>query len=83
MELFVQIYHMIQTQFRKSIKRLRSNNGKEYVNHHFFKFVEEHGIIHELTCVDTQQQNSVAERKNCHLLKVTRALLFQMFVPNS
>ena len=71
---------MIQTQFRKSIKWLRSDNGEEYVNHHFFEFVKEHDIIHEFTCADTIQQNGVAERKNLHSLEVTRALLFQMFV---
>ncbi|RDX98200.1 hypothetical protein CR513_18909, partial [Mucuna pruriens] len=39
-------------------------------------------VVHELTCVNTPQQNGVAERKNRHLLEVVRALLFQMFVPN-
>jgi len=40
------------------------------------------GVIHEFTCVDTPQQNDIAERKNRHL-EVTRALLFQMYVPES
>ena len=34
-----------------------------------------------MTCVDTPQQNGVAERKNRHLLEITRALRFQMNVP--
>ncbi|WOH06348.1 hypothetical protein DCAR_0625774 [Daucus carota subsp. sativus] len=34
-----------------------------------------HGIFHETTCVDTPQQNGVAERKNRQLLEITRASL--------
>ena len=52
-QLFVQFYNTIQTQFGKTIKRLHFDNGKKYVNQQFSNFVKEHGIIHELTCVDT------------------------------
>ncbi|KAK2456756.1 myosin-16 [Trifolium repens] len=74
---------MVKTQFEKGIKRFRSDNGKEYANHTFSAFTSKHGIIHEFTCVDTPQQNGVAERKNRHLLEVVRCLMFQMSVPNS
>ncbi|RDX76608.1 hypothetical protein CR513_43383, partial [Mucuna pruriens] len=40
------------------------------------------GIIYELTCVNTPQQNGVVERKNHHLFEVVRALLFQMSISN-
>jgi len=62
---------------------LRSDNGREYVNHDMSKFFSENGVVHEFTYVDTPQQNGVAERKNRHLFEVTRALLFQMDVPKS
>ncbi|RDX87094.1 hypothetical protein CR513_31476, partial [Mucuna pruriens] len=42
--------------FGKFIKRIWSNNGTEYVNLEFFKFVMDQDIIHELTCVNTPQQ---------------------------
>ena len=38
-------------------------------------------ILHQSTCIDTPQQNGIAERKNKHLLKVARSLLFQSGVP--
>lgn len=41
----------------------------------------EKGIVHQSSCVDTPQQNGIAERKNKHLLEVARALLFQTMVP--
>jgi hypothetical protein len=44
-------------------------------------FFKQKGILHQTTCVNTLQQNGVSERKNHHLLKVTRTLIFQNNVP--
>nr|GEV67397.1 hypothetical protein [Tanacetum cinerariifolium] len=44
-------------------------------------YMLQHGILHESSCVYRPTQNGAAERKNCHLLKVAHALLFQMTVP--
>jgi len=41
--------------------------------HHTLKKKE---IIHQSSCVNTLQQNRLAERKNIHLFKITRILLF-------
>ncbi|RDY07490.1 hypothetical protein CR513_08391, partial [Mucuna pruriens] len=57
------LYHMIQTQFDKGIKRLCFGSGKEYVNHGLSSFHSKQGIIHEFTCFDTQQQNGVSKGK--------------------
>ena len=38
------------------------------------------GLFIKKTCVDTPQQNGVAERKNRHLLEVARSLLFSVNV---
>ncbi|RDX80367.1 hypothetical protein CR513_39090, partial [Mucuna pruriens] len=42
--------------------------------------MKDHGIIHELTYINTLQQNEVVKQENHHLLKVAKALLFQMCV---
>ncbi|RDX97959.1 hypothetical protein CR513_19193, partial [Mucuna pruriens] len=81
-QIFVDFFRLVKNQFNKSIKRLRSDNGIEFVNLEFSKFFKDNGVVHELTCVNTSQQNGVAKRKNRHLLEVARALLFQMSVPN-
>ncbi|KAM2822749.1 hypothetical protein COP1_038684 [Malus domestica] len=65
------IFHQyVATQFDKKIQTLRSDNGEEYVNHVLHNYLQEHGIVHQTTCAYTSQQNSVAERKNRHLLEV-------------
>jgi len=42
------------------------------------KFVSQNGIVHELKCVYTLQQNNIAKRKIRNLLDMTQTLLFQM-----
>ena len=74
---------MIKNQFGVKIKRFRSDNAKDYFNQTLMSFFQKEGIIHESSCVNTPQQNGVAERKNGHLLEKTRALLFQRHVPKS
>lgn len=72
---------MIKNQFGVNIKRLRSDNGKEYFNHVLTSFCQKEGIVYESSCVKTPQQNGITERKNGHLLYQTRALLFHQNVP--
>ncbi|KAL6327217.1 hypothetical protein AAG906_015256 [Vitis piasezkii] len=44
-------------------------------------YFQEHGLHHETSCSQTPQQNGVAERKNRHILEITRALLTAAYVP--
>lgn len=48
------------------------NTGREYVNQPLTTFLMEHEVIHELTRVDSPQQNGVAKKKKRkrHLLKM-------------
>ena len=80
-ETFKKFYTMIETQFQTRIKILRTDNGREYFNKILGPFLIEKGIIHHSSYVDTPQQNGIAERKNRHILEVTRALMFSMNVP--
>ncbi|RDX96626.1 hypothetical protein CR513_20684, partial [Mucuna pruriens] len=64
------------------LQHTKIDTGTEFISLKFSKFLKDNGMVHELMCVNTPQQNGVVERKNCHPLEVARALLFQMFVPN-
>ena len=74
---------MITTQFGTPIQKLRSDNAREYFNHHMHKFFQQEGIVHKSSCIDTPQQNGVAERKMRHLINVARTLLHYHRVPKS
>ncbi|KAK0575082.1 hypothetical protein LWI29_033753 [Acer saccharum] len=69
---------MVKTQFDRVVKTIRSDNAKEF---NFSDLFSRLGIIHQHSCVERPQQNSVVERKHQHLLNVARALLFQSNVP--
>ena len=57
-------YHMVLTQFGRSLKIVRSDNGGEYFKRELTDFFHAKGIIHQTSCPETPQQNGVAERKN-------------------
>lgn len=71
-------YNLIQNQFNTSIKQIRSDNGLEFNS---LEFYASKGIVHQLSCVETPQQNGVVERKHQTLLVVARSLLFQSGLP--
>jgi hypothetical protein len=44
--------------------------------------LKEHGIQRKCSCSYSPQQNGVAERKNMHIIKIARAMLNEMNLPN-
>jgi len=68
----------IQTQFETTIKVIISDNETEFFMTNFFINKR---IIHQISCVDTPQQNSIVERKHGRLLNVARALMIQSYLP--
>ncbi|CAA7015607.1 unnamed protein product [Microthlaspi erraticum] len=78
--VFPAFLSLISTQYNARLKAIRSDNAPELA---FTSLLQERGIVHQLSCAYTPQQNSVVERKHQHLLNVARALLFQSNVPLS
>jgi len=78
---FYAFYQMIHTQFDKKIQVFRLDDGGEIVNKSMQEFFREIGLIHQTFCPITPQQNDVAKQKNCKLLEMTRAMIFDAQVP--
>ena len=77
-------FHLDQAfanQFQTSIQIVKTDNAREFFNTTLGSFFQSHGIIQQSSCVNTPQQNGVAERKNRHILDMSRSLLFQSNVP--
>lgn len=69
---------MVERQFDVKVKVIRSDNamelGKDYVHS---EYLTSQGILHQISCVATLQQNGVVERKHRHILEVARAIRLQ------
>lgn len=57
------------------IKTLQSDGGGDFISIEFKKFLATNGIVHQVVCPHIPSQNGVAERKHCHIIETTRALL--------
>lgn len=79
--IFPNFCNMIKTQFGAKIKKVTADKAKEFLSHTLSHFFLQKGIIRESSCVCNSQQNGIVERKNRHILVVTRALLFHNNVP--
>ena len=60
------------------IKHFRFHNDKEFA---FTNFFNAKGVLHQISCVERLQQNSVVERKHQYLLNVALALYFWSQIP--
>jgi len=59
--LLTSFINLVETQFNTKVKTLRSDNGIEF---QMLEFYQSKGIMHQLSCVETSQQNFVVERKH-------------------
>jgi transposase InsO family protein len=66
---FQNFANLIEIQYNTKIKILRTDNEMEFINQSFSNFTKSKGIIHQISCVYTPQQNGVSERKIHHLLE--------------
>ena len=81
-QVFKTFIQMIKNQFETTIKRVCSNNAKDFFNQTLSSFNEQ-GIIYESSCVNTPQQNGMPEQKIRHLINVTLPLFTIKMYQNS
>lgn len=65
------------------IKKICTDNAKEYLSKEFNAFLEEEEIRRQLSVEYSPQQNGVAERANRTLVEMARCMLLQSGIPKS
>ncbi|CEL60459.1 Retrovirus-related Pol polyprotein from transposon TNT 1-94 OS=Nicotiana tabacum PE=2 SV=1 [Rhizoctonia solani AG-1 IB] len=72
---------ILNTQKDKKIKKVRFNNGREFVNKAWIEHAAQRGTILETTAPYSAQQNGIAERLNRTLTEKARAMLLEANAP--
>ena len=72
---------MVENLTGKKIKKLRSDNGGEYIDKYFTSFCAKEGIKREWTAPYNPEQNGVAEKKNKTIVEVARVMLYDQAMP--
>ena len=60
----------VEKQVDKKIKIFQSDGGREFSSRAFKNHLENDGIRHQISFLDTTEQSSVAERKHRHIVEL-------------
>ncbi|CAI7801773.1 unnamed protein product [Closterium sp. NIES-53] len=80
LQVFVQWLAVAERQTKKLVLMLRSDRGGEFLGKQFTDFVNGKGIVHDMTCPYTPQQNGMAEREMRTVVESVRTMLLHMGV---
>nr|GFC08234.1 hypothetical protein [Tanacetum cinerariifolium] len=85
LDFIIKFLKMIQVRLKVSVRRIRTDNGTEFVNQTLRDYYEELGISHETSVARSPQQNGVVERCNrtlieaAHTIKLPDLSFFHVF----
>ncbi|CAI7844794.1 unnamed protein product [Closterium sp. NIES-53] len=77
---FVQWLAVTERQTKKSVLMLHSDRGGEFLGKQFTDFVNGKGIVHDLTCPYTPQQNGMEERGMRTVVESVQTMMLHMGV---
>ncbi|CAI7894109.1 unnamed protein product [Closterium sp. NIES-53] len=69
---------LVERQMKKSMLMLHSDRGGEFLGKEFTNFVNGKGIVHDLTCPYTPQQNGMAKREMRMVIEFVRTMLLHI-----
>ncbi|GKB73467.1 retrovirus-related pol polyprotein from transposon TNT 1-94 [Tanacetum coccineum] len=80
-DFIIKFLKMIQLQLKVPVRRIRIDNGTEFVNQTLREYYEKVGISHETSVARSPQQNGVVERRNRTLIEAARTMLIYAKAP--
>ncbi|GJW95215.1 retrovirus-related pol polyprotein from transposon TNT 1-94 [Tanacetum coccineum] len=73
-DFIIKFLKMIQVRIKMTVRRIRTDNGTEFVNQTLREYYEKIGISHETSVARSPQQNGVVERRNRTLIEDARTI---------
>ncbi|GJV09417.1 retrovirus-related pol polyprotein from transposon TNT 1-94 [Tanacetum coccineum] len=80
-DFIIKFLMMIQLRLKAPVRRIRTDNGTEFVNQTLHEYYEKVGISHETSVARSPQQNGVVERRNRTLIKAAHTMLIYAKAP--
>nr|GEZ63085.1 retrovirus-related Pol polyprotein from transposon TNT 1-94 [Tanacetum cinerariifolium] len=80
-DFIIKFLKMIQVRLKVPVRRIRIDNGTEFVNQTMREYYEQVGISHETSVALSPQQNSVVERRNRTLIEAAHTMLIYAQAP--
>ncbi|GJT34020.1 retrovirus-related pol polyprotein from transposon TNT 1-94 [Tanacetum coccineum] len=74
-DFIIKFLKMIQLWLKAPVRRIRTDNGTEFVNQTLREYYEKVGISHETSVARSPQQNGVVERHNRTLIEAAHTML--------
>ncbi|GJT23402.1 retrovirus-related pol polyprotein from transposon TNT 1-94 [Tanacetum coccineum] len=81
LDFIIKFPKMIQVRLKVPIRRIKTDNGIEFVNQTLREYYEKVGISHETSVARSPQQNGVVKRRNRTLIEVARTMLIYAKAP--
>ncbi|GJW26531.1 retrovirus-related pol polyprotein from transposon TNT 1-94 [Tanacetum coccineum] len=75
LNFIIKFLKIIQMRLKVLVRRVRTDNGTEFVNQTLREYYEKVDISHETSVVRSPQQNGVVERHNCTLIEAAHTML--------
>ncbi len=79
---FLNFKAMVEKEKGVNIKCLRSDGGGEYFSNEFSEYLREQEIQRKYSCSYSPWQNGIVERKDKHIVEITRAMLNEKNLSN-
>ncbi|GKD49223.1 retrovirus-related pol polyprotein from transposon TNT 1-94 [Tanacetum coccineum] len=80
-DFIIKFLKMIQVRLKVPVRRIRTDNGTEFVNQTLREYYEKVDISHETSVARSPQQNGVVERRNRTLIEAARTMLIYAKAP--
>nr|GFC82172.1 putative ribonuclease H-like domain-containing protein [Tanacetum cinerariifolium] len=75
LDFIIKFFKMIQVRLKALVRRIRTDNGTEFVNQTLRDYYKKVGISHETSVARSPQQNGVVERRNRTLIEAAATML--------
>ena len=82
-ECFLKFQILVENQLERRIKIIQSDGGGEFQSIKFQNHLSKCGILQQVSCPGTPEQNGVAERKHRHIVEMGLTMLFNAKLPLS